>query len=114
MEDTEHLQFRFRRGQADADALQAVVDETLTELGDPGSQAADDAKRAGLDPAELTDSEIRVHEDSQGMDPVLAAILISFGSKMAEKAAEALWDKVFWPRIRKRLGPLAVGDRTEP
>lgn len=105
---------RFERGQADAEALQEVIDATLAELADESTDAAETARAAGLDPAELRDVSAEAEEDAQGADPILTAIVVSVAGGLAKEVVVRLWDNVIWPRVRRRLGERAVGDRLDP
>jgi hypothetical protein len=106
-------ELRFRYGQASAAELQAVVDEVLAELGNPTSEAADRARRAGLDPGDLTGAEVDVREEQQGLEPVSTTILVSIATGVGTHIATKLWDEVIWPRLRRRLGARPLGDQVQ-
>jgi hypothetical protein len=103
-------ELRFAHGDANADEIQAVVDQVLDELSDPASEAADAAARAGLDPAAAGSAAVLVREGGQGLDPVLTPIIVGITVSAGSKVAESLWKDVLWPRLRRRLGVKAVGD----
>lgn len=111
MQSTNELRFFY--GEASGDELQAVVDEVLLELRDPGSEAAQQARQAGLDPHLLASADISVREEQQGLDPLLTTVLVGITVEVGSHVAKKFWDEVVWPRIRRRLGAKAVGDETE-
>jgi hypothetical protein len=105
------VELRYQRGDASADEIQEVVDEVLHELAVPGSEAADEALAAGFDPGRLAGARVTVSEGAQGAEPFLTAVLIGIVVSLGSKAAEAFWDEILWPRIRKRLGAAALRDK---
>jgi hypothetical protein len=107
------LQIPFQRGDAGADDIQAVVDALLDELRDTSSEAAEAARTAGLDPREMADAKVEVREGAQGADPFLTPVLVGITVAVGSKIAESLWEDVLWPRIRRRLGVRALGERRE-
>ena len=104
------VELRYQRGDASADEIQGVVDEVLRELTVPGSEAAQEATAAGFDPGQLADARITVTEGAQGAEPFLTAVLIGIVVSLGSKAAEAFWQEIVWPRIKKRLGAAALKD----
>jgi hypothetical protein len=102
---------RFRYGQASAAELQLVVDEVLAELGDQTSEAADRARRAGLDPEELTGAQVDIREEQQGLKPISTTILVSIATGVGTHIATKLWDDVIWPR--NHLRPIRCRRRPE-
>lgn len=102
---------RYERGDASADELQEVVDEILSHLTQPDSEAADAARTAGLEPAGLSEAVVEIREGEQGAEPVLTTIVIGIAVGAGTKVAETLWDEVLWPRLRRRLGVRALGMR---
>lgn len=104
------VELRYQRGDASADEIQGVVDEVLRELSFPGSEAAQEASAAGFDPGQLADARITVTEGAQGAEPFLTAVLIGIVVSLGSKAAEAFWQEIVWPRIKKRLGAAALRD----
>lgn len=105
------VELRYQRGDATADEIQGVVDEVLRELAVPDSEAAEAALAAGFDPGQLADARVTVEEGAQGIEPFLTAVLVGIVVSLASKAAESFWDDILWPRIKKRLGAAAVGDK---
>jgi len=105
------MELRYERGDASADQIQEVVDEVLRELAVPGSEAAQEAHAAGFDPGQLASAQVTVREGAQGVEPFLTAVLIGIVVSLGSKAAEALWDEILWPRIRRRLGTAALKDK---
>jgi hypothetical protein len=101
----ETVLFRYRRGDAGADEIQAVVDQTLAEL------RASAGGAAGLDPGLLADAAVEVREGAQGADPILTPILIGISIGAGTKVAGALWEDVLWPALRKRLGVRVLGEQ---
>src|SRR4051812_38922435 len=104
----EAASLRFRRGEAGRNEVQTALGEIVAELCSSGDVPTDEA---GVDAAEL--DELVVHEEGQGVDPVTATILIGGGTKLTLHVLEKLWDDVLWPRLKKRLGGQAVGNRIE-
>jgi len=109
----EETELKFERGDAGANALQEVLDEIAVELRTPNSEADAAAKEAGLDSAELADIQLVAREDAQALDPLSAAILIGVVSNLGSDAIEKLWNQIIWPRLKRRLGARAVGDRVK-
>lgn len=105
------MELRYQRGDASADEIQEVVDDVLRELAIPGSEAAQEAVTAGIDPGKLTDAQVTVKEGAQGFDPFLTAVLVEIVASLGSKAVEALWDEILWPRIKRRLGAAALKDK---
>lgn len=104
----ETVLLRYQRGDAGADEIQAVVDETLTALRGPGDG---EAEAVGIDPDLLAGATIEVREGAHGADPILTPILIGISIGAATKVAGSLWDDLIWPVLRKRLGARVLGDK---
>ena len=102
---------RYERGDASADELQEVVDEILGQLATPDSDAAEAARTAGLEPATLSTLTVGVREGEQGAEPVLTTIVVGIAVGAGTKVADTLWDEILWPRLRRRLGVRALGNR---
>jgi hypothetical protein len=107
------VQWRFERGDAGAEEIQTSVDEILAELADPVSEASVAARMAGVEPDDLGDVTVEVREGRQGAEPVLTAILVGIAVKAGSTVAETLWREVIWPRLRRRLGARALGERRD-
>jgi hypothetical protein len=105
------VELRYQRGDASADAIQEAVDEVLRELAVPGSEAAQEALAAGFDPGQLASARVTVREGAQGAEPFLTAVLIGIVVSLGSKAAEAFWQEILWPRIRRRLGAAALREK---
>ena len=104
---------RFTRGSASGSELQDAARAVVAELADPASEAAAAAQRAGLDPAALRDARVDVAETEHGADPFLTPIVIGIVGSLGSKVVETLWTQVIWPRIRRRLGADALGERQD-
>jgi hypothetical protein len=104
----ETVLFRYQRGDAGAEEIQAVVDETLSALCDPGSG---EAETAGVDREVLTGATIEVREGAHGADPILTPILVGISIGATTKVAGTLWDDLIWPALRKRLGARVLGEK---
>lgn len=102
---------RYERGDASAEQLQGVVDEVLGELAAPGSEAAQAARTAGMDPAGLRTATVEIREGAQGAEPVLTTVVVGIAVGAGTKVAETFWEEVLWPRLRRRLGVRALGAR---
>jgi hypothetical protein len=113
MTENQVTYIRYHYGQATSDQLQAVVDQTLTELADQGSTVASEVASAGLSTDQIADAQISVAEEGQGVEPVTTTIVIGIAVKAGSHIAIKLWDKVIWPRIERRLGVDALGSRQE-
>jgi hypothetical protein len=109
----QEVQWRFGRGDAGADEIQASVDEILAQLADPGSEVAEAARAAGIEPGDLGEVTVDVREDRQGAEPLLTAILVGIAVKAGSTAVESLWRVVIWPRLRRRLGAGVLGERQD-
>ena len=105
------VEWRFQRGDTGAAEIQAAVDDVLASLADPGSDTARAAREAGLDPAGLAGTAVRVREGKQGAEPLLTTIVVGIAVKVGSSAVEALWREVIWPALRRRLGTGALGRR---
>lgn len=110
MQAPARTELRFAHGDANADEIQAVIDQVLPELSDPASEAAGAAARAGIDPSAARGAAVQVREGGQGLDPILTPIIIGITVSAGSKVAESLWKDVLWPRLRRRLGVKAVGE----
>lgn len=108
--EPEHVELRFRRGQATALEIQEVVDQVLDELREPGSEADELAKEAGLEPREVAGATILVSEEP-GFDPLTTAIIVGITINVGSHIAVKLWDDVIWPRLKRDRGGQAVGER---
>lgn len=106
----DQVELRFRRGQVSASEIQETVDQVLAELGEPDSEAAELAREAGLEPAELASASISVREEP-GFDPVTTAIIVGISINVGSHIAVKLWDNVIWPRLKRDRGGQAVGER---
>jgi hypothetical protein len=107
------VQWRFARGDATADEVQAAIDDVLAQLRDPSSEAARATRQAGAEPAELAGATVRVREGEQGAEPVLTTILISIAATTGAKVVETFWTDVIWPLLRRSLGVSALGERED-
>ena len=87
------MELRYQRGDASADEIQEVVDDVLRELAIPGSEAAQEAVTAGIDPGKLTDAQSRSRKAPRGLNPFLTAVLVEIVASLGSKAVEALWDE---------------------
>ena len=106
---TGDLTLQFERGARGAKALQDAADGILTELsGDPEAQAAA-AQSAGINAADLEDLRIEVEESDAGFEPTVTLIALKFVGGMSAAAGKVFFDKVVWPKIKKRLGSDALG-----
>ncbi len=101
----------FARGSASGSEIEEAARAVLAELDDPTSEAAAAATRNGLDATALRGARIDVAETEHGADPFLTPIIIGIAVSAGSKVAETLWKEVLWPRIRRRLGADALGDR---
>lgn len=106
--DSSPVELKFRRGDASADELQAVVDEVLAELAVPGSEADRDVRDVGLEPGDLGAAAITVREGEQGADPFTMSIIVSIVVSAGSAVAKSIWTDVIWPRIKRRLGVKAL------
>lgn len=103
------IELRYERGEWSAAELQSTVDEILTELNDPDSEAAGAARSAGLDPAELTGAAVHLREAEQGLEP-FTTILVGIAVNLGTSAALALWREVLRPALSARRGDDALGE----
>lgn len=107
------LHLRYLHGDASGEDLKTVVDEVLEELADPNTEAAMEARIAGLDYPQLEGASVSVDEEQQGAEPILTTILIGITVTAGSHVAERLWDDVIWPRVKRRLGGRALGRQDE-
>jgi hypothetical protein len=110
MDSSQHVAVEFRRGQASADEIQEIVNEVLAELGDPQSESAQLARGAGLEPEMLAGLNVTVSEEP-GFG--LEILVVAFVLPVAVHVTTTFWDDVVRPRLRRRLGAQAVGERIE-
>ena len=101
---------RFRRGQVGARQLQDEAQRVLQDLGDPGSDASERAREAGLSAPALAGAEVTLTEEQQGLDPVTTTILVTIVTELGVRAAATLWDIIILPRLKRRFGIKALGD----
>jgi len=90
------VRWRFARGDATADELQAAVDEVLRQQ-----------------PPGWGDAAVRVREGEQGAEPVLTTIVVTIAASVGSTVVESFWDDVVWPYLRRRLGVAALGKRVD-
>jgi hypothetical protein len=112
MQPVTRSELRFHYGQASANELQEVIDTVLVELRDESSEAAEQARESGLDSHILADAKVSVSED-QGVDAVATTIVVGIIVQLGSHITKQFWDEVIWPRVRRRLGAKAVGDKIE-
>jgi hypothetical protein len=108
------VELRYQRGDASADEITAAVADILAELDDPDGELAREASAAGLDVGALAGATIEVRERAQGLEPVLTSIIVGITVRTTSSMAEALWTRVIWPRLRRRLGVRAILGRQDP
>ena len=104
----------FARGRADAEALQEVIDETLAALRGSDDEVLKQLKAAGFELRQIASVDVSVREDAQGANAVVTGIIVAVAGGISKDAAVAFWNRVLWPRIRRRLGSDAVGEEREP
>src|SRR5436309_1867458 len=104
---------RYRRGDASADEIAAVVAEILACADDAGGTLAAEASAAGIDPDALAGASVEVREGAQGLEPALTTIIVGITTQTTSAIAESLWTEVIWPRLRRRLGSRALLEREE-
>ena len=105
-----NLTLSFKRGQASADELQAIVDGILKDLRDPTTEVAARAKEEDLDSAEVGSATITVKETDQGFGPLVVAIVFAITTEVGKDAMMTAWKKIIAPQIEKRRDGLALGD----
>jgi len=103
----------FRRGQVGARQLRDEVQLALRELDDPGSGAAQRAREAGLDATTLAGADVTLAEEQQGLDPVTTTILVTIITELGVHAAATLWDVIVLPRLKRKFGVRALGERVD-
>lgn len=91
MTENQVTYIRYDYGQATSDQLQAVVDQTLTEVADQGSTVASEVASAGLSTDQIADAQISVAEEGQGVEPVTTTIVIGIAVKAGSHIAIKLW-----------------------
>ena len=102
------MELRLESGSLGPDELKVVIEEVLTELADPSSEAAALAREADLDPTDLTGATVTVDQD-QGFFG--AELLVGIVSGLAVEAVVRVWDNVIGPRITRKRTANAVGNR---
>lgn len=107
------VELRYQRGDASADEITAAVAAILADLDDPSGPLAREASAAGIDPAAVSGATVEVRESAQGLEPVLTSIVVGITVRATSTVAEALWTKVIWPRLRRRLGVRAILGRQD-
>ncbi len=108
------VELRYHRGDASAEEITAAVAEILAELDDPTGELAREVSAAGIDPDAVGGATVEVREGAQGLEPVLTSIIVGITVRTTSTVAEALWTKVIWPRLRRRLGTRAILGRQDP
>lgn len=98
-------QVTFAPGDADLEELRSAVDDAVSELRRPGSDASESAKALGVPPSALADVEFSIEEVSGNFDPVSLAIVVT--SALGAQAMTKIWDNIVLPRVRRRLGEQA-------
>jgi hypothetical protein len=109
------MEMRFRPGLVEADQIQLVTDKVLAEMRDPTSESAKTARSVGLTTdqiAELSNAQITVKEEGQGIEPVTIAVAIA--APVAAHIIGKFWDDVIWPRLRRDKGGTALGPKIPP
>lgn len=94
---------RSLKGDVDVARVRTEVNTLIAELNDPDSDASREAHEAGLERTDLTELEVSVEQKREGVEPITTTILIGLGVKFGASAAEKLWEKVLWPRLRKKF-----------
>ncbi|SRR5579862_3724362 len=107
VEQTTTQALRFKLGQASGSQLQEVIDDVLRELRTQIEQSPD----TDTDLRELSALQVEVHEDREGIEPILTTIVLTVAGSAGKRLADRLWEQVLWPRIKQRLGGQAVGER---
>lgn len=100
---------RFARGGAGAREIQEVVDEVLSELRRPDSEASVQAQPILSEDLPADELDIQVREEQSGMDPALTTIFVTIAAGLGTDILVKLWEELIWPRVRRRLGVDAVG-----
>jgi hypothetical protein len=104
---------RFRRGQVGARQLHGEVQLALRELDDPDSDAARRAREMGLGATTLADAKVVLVEEQQGLDPVTTTILVTIMTELGAHAAATLWDVIILPRLKRKFGIRALGEKVD-
>jgi hypothetical protein len=105
------IELRFTRGSVDAATLESFLAEVLAEFGEHDSHDADWASEHGIDAQAVAESNARVREEAHGLEPISTTVLVTIGTGLGLKILESLWDDVLWPRLRRKFGADALGDR---
>lgn len=105
-------ELRFRRGQVGARPLQDEAKAVLAELNDPTSEAAEAARREGLDIDQIRAARITIEEEGQGVEP-LTTILVTIGVAVGKSVALKVWEKLIWPRVERKFGVKALGEKKD-
>ena len=103
----------FEQGAASAAEMQAIVTQAQVDLSDATSDIAAQAAKAGFDPLILSKATVSIREDGQGSDPTATLIVVGIAIELAAYAIVQVWELVFLPRIRRRIGSDAIGERVE-
>lgn len=104
----------YARGELSADQVQAEIAKFWQDLDSAGdSELEARLTAAGLDGAAFDgvdkDSAITVQPGTSGVDPIGVVVVVT----LANRIVGDLWEKVLLPRIRRRWGDDAIGDRKQ-
>jgi hypothetical protein len=90
--------------------IQQAVADAWSEMRQPGTDAYEDAKRAGIDVAALpasVDDVVEVRPHGAGVGAVEVAI-IGFLGKVAYDVWKDVWTHILLPKVKKRFGEKAL------
>lgn len=108
-------QFIYRRGYLSADQVRHEINDFWTEL-ETSQELQAELRSNGLTSDELsrlskTDA-IAIQIGSSGIDPLSVSLIVMF-APAANRVLKDLWATVMLPRIRRRWGDDAIGDKID-
>lgn len=108
-------EFVYARGGLSVDQIHSEIAQFWQALDNPGSSALEaELNAAGLDRAALAnvdrENAITVRAGTSGVDPTTAVLLVTLAPS-ANRIIKDLWVTVVLPRIRRRWGDDAVGEK---
>jgi hypothetical protein len=109
--DSDHLVYS--RGVLSVAQIQGEIARFWRDLGS-SSELGAELGSAGFDTDTLVgirpEDSISVRADSSGADPASVLLIITF-APTANRVLKDLWAKILLPRIQRRWGDDAIGDR---
>ncbi|GAA3272530.1 hypothetical protein GCM10010493_57780 [Streptomyces lavendulae subsp. grasserius] len=98
-------ELRYQAGVRSASELQELVTKVIADL-DADPELRRELSAYGLEPSDISSDSIDVRQESAGLDPVTASLIIAF----AGPPVMDVWRHILLPRLRLRFGHDVVGE----